>query len=122
MIRTRIDSSETTAVELDGVKDVAMRVLLGAADDMPNFSMRHFVVQPGGHTPKHAHDYEHQVIVLAGDGEADHGPETVQFHPGDVLYVEADQMHQFRNTGSEPVEFICLVPRTRVGGGVVPGS
>ena len=51
MIRTRLDSSETTAVELDGVKDVAMRVLLGAADGMPNFSMRHFVVQPGGHTP-----------------------------------------------------------------------
>jgi quercetin dioxygenase-like cupin family protein len=122
MIRTRIDSSETTAVELDGVKDVAMRVLLGAADDMPNFSMRHFVVQPGGHTPKHAHDYEHQVIVLAGDGEADHGDETVRFHPGDVMYVEADQVHQFRNTGSEPVEFICLVPRTRGDGSAVPGS
>ncbi|MHC4247061.1 MAG: cupin domain-containing protein [Planctomycetia bacterium] len=122
MIRTRLDSSETTAVELDGVKDVAMRVLLGAADDMPNFSMRHFVVQPGGHTPKHAHDYEHQVIVLAGDGEADHGDETVRFHPGDVMYVEADQVHQFRNTGSEPVEFICLVPRTRGDGSAVPGS
>ena len=122
MIRTRLDSSETTAVELDGVKDVAMRVLLGAADDMPNFSMRHFVVQPGGHTPKHAHDYEHQVIVLAGDGEADHGDETVRFHPGDVMYVEADQVHQFRNTGSEPVEFICLVPRTRGDGNPVPGS
>ncbi|MAH66638.1 MAG: cupin [Phycisphaerae bacterium] len=122
MIRTRIDPSETTDVELDGVKDVAMRVLLGAADDMPNFSMRHFVVQPGGHTPKHAHDYEHQVIVLAGDGEADHGNETVRFHPGDVMYVEADQIHQFRNTGSEPVEFICLVPRIRGGGGAVPGS
>ena len=39
-----------------------------------------------------------------------------------VMYVEADQTHQFRNTGSEPVEFICLVPRTRSGGGVVPGS
>ena len=122
MIRTRIDSSETTPVDLDGVRDVAMRVLLGAAEDVPHFSMRHFVVQPGGHTPKHAHDYEHQVIVLAGDGEADHGGETVSFRPGDVMYVEADQTHQFRNTGSEPVEFICLVPRTRNGGGAVPGS
>lgn len=122
MLRTRLDPTNTDSVEMDGVKDVSMRVLLGREHGMPHFSMRHFVVEPDGHTPHHSHDYEHQVIVLAGRGEAEQAGEIQSIEPGDVLFVEAGAEHQFRNTGEAPMQFVCLVPRQRDGGGEVPGS
>ncbi len=122
MLTTRIDPLNTSPVDMEGVKDVSMRVLLGREHDMPHFSMRHFVVDAAGHTPHHSHDYEHQVIVLAGQGEAEQAGEIQTIRQGDVLFVEAGKEHQFRNTGETPMEFICLVPRDRDGGGEVPGS
>lgn len=122
MLRTRIDAETTTPVDLDGVKDVSMRVLLGRDGGMPNFSMRHFVVDSGGHTPHHQHDYEHQVVVLDGTGEASSSEGTQQIRRGDVLYIEADEPHQFRNSGAIPLQFLCLVPLTRRNGDEVPGS
>ena len=122
MYKTRLDPANANPVELEGVHGVSMRVLLGREHGMPNFSMRHFVIEPDGHTPHHSHDYEHQVMVVAGAGEAEHDGETNAITKGDVLFVEPGKPHQFRNTGSEPLEFLCLVPKFRQNGGEVPGS
>ena len=65
---------------------------------------------------------DHEVVVLAGSGEAEHAGETTDIATGDVLFVKADALHQFRNTGDEPLQFLCLVPKDRDGGGEVPGS
>ena len=122
MIKTRIDPDATRPVAMDGVKDVSMRVLLGGEHGMPNFSLRHFVVQPGGHTPRHSHDYEHEVVIISGRGEAEQAGETVTIEKGDVMYVAAESLHQFRNPGPGTLEMLCLVPRERNNGGEVPGS
>ena len=122
MLRTRIDRTDTTEVTLDGVRDVSMKVLLGRDHGMPNFALRHFVVDPGGHTPHHHHDYEHEVVVLEGSGEADSAEGVQPIEKGDVLYIAANEPHQFRNAGSSPLEFLCLVPLSRHGGGEAPGS
>ncbi|MCH2161462.1 MAG: cupin domain-containing protein, partial [Phycisphaerales bacterium] len=98
--KTHLDPSDTAPVDMDGVDGVSMRILLGREHGMENFSMRHFVVEPGGHTPRHQHPYEHQVIVLAGEGEAEHDGSTMSIAPGEVLHVEPDKVHQFRNTGT----------------------
>ena len=72
--------------------------------------MRRFVVEPGGHTPSHAHPWEHEVYILRGQGEAvlDDGP--VPFAPDNAIFIPPDERHQFRNTGVEPIEMLCLVP------------
>ena len=49
-------------------KGVAARVLIGKADGAENFCMRAFEIAPGGHTPKHTHDWEHEMFVHAGPG------------------------------------------------------
>ena len=64
----KTDPATTTPVEMDGVKDVTMQVMVGRADGAPNFASRHFVVQPGGHTRHHSHDYEHEVYIIEGEG------------------------------------------------------
>jgi oxalate decarboxylase/phosphoglucose isomerase-like protein (cupin superfamily) len=29
-----------------------------------------------------------------------------------VVYVKPDEVHQFRNTGSKPLKFLCLIPNS----------
>ena len=107
---TRIVDHEQNDVWLDGAEGVRMRMLIGADDGAGNFHMRHFEIQPGGHTPHHEHDYEHEVLVLKGQAviKGERGDAPLQ--AGDVVWVPANEKHQFANTGSEPFEMICLIP------------
>jgi quercetin dioxygenase-like cupin family protein len=97
-------------VEMDGVKGVSMRLMVGRADGAPNFSMRHFTVDPGGHTPRHSHNYEHEVFVIEGAGRIEDDGEMHDISAGDVLYMAPNRTHQFVNTSDRPLKFMCLVP------------
>ncbi len=97
-------------VQMEGAVGCTVRWLVDEGDGAPNFAMRQFEVAPGGHTPKHHHPYEHEVYVLSGRGEVLQGDTPHPIKPGDVIYVAPDEVHQFRNTGQEPLRFLCLVP------------
>ena len=60
---------EGKAVTEAGAGGVTIRVLMGDNVGAPNFTTRHFEVAPGGHTPFHAHPWEHEVFVLSGKGK-----------------------------------------------------
>jgi quercetin dioxygenase-like cupin family protein len=126
MLKRRADEMEATPVAMEGVKDVSMRVMVGRADGAPNFAMRQFTVASGGHTPRHSHNYEHEVYVVAGEGRAECDGAFHDVRAGDVLLVEPNLTHQFVNTGEGPFEFLCLVPIAfDCGGGqmeATPGS
>jgi quercetin dioxygenase-like cupin family protein len=122
MLVRSLDPARTKPVAMDGVKDVRMEILVGRGDGAPNFSMRHFVVEPCGHTPHHAHDYEHEVVILEGEAEVTHGDEKRKIGAGSALYIEANRMHQFRNVGASPLRFICMVPVSFDCGKPTPGS
>lgn len=104
---------EQNDVELVGADGVRMRMLVGPADGAGVFHMRHFEVRPGGHTPHHTHDYEHEVLILRGQGQVRGEQGDRPCKAGDVVWVPPNEMHQFRNTGSEPLEFICSIPAPR---------
>lgn len=97
---------------MKGAKGVAMRVLVGRQDGAPNFAMREFQVEPGGQTPHHQHNYEHQVLILQGQGQVKDGDAAIArpITAGDVLYIPANELHQFVNTSDELLKFVCLVP------------
>ncbi len=122
LLIVRPDPARTAPVEIPGVKDTRMEVLVGRAHGAPNFSMRHFVVAPGGYTPHHSHDYEHEVVVLEGEADVTYGTATHRVRAGDVLYIAANQMHQFRNAGAAEMRFLCLVPTSFDCGKPTPGS
>jgi quercetin dioxygenase-like cupin family protein len=72
--------------------------------------MRLFEIEPGGHSPLHAHPWEHEVFILEGEGIVV-GPEGERkFKPGDVIFIPSNEIHQFRNDGKRAVKFLCLVP------------
>lgn len=112
LIIRKLEDVEATAVDMDGVRGAARQLVLGAADGVPNFSIRVFTLEPGGHTPCHSHPSEHLNYVISGrgalmdaDGEA-HGLDA-----GEFAFVQPGETHQFRNTGEEPFVFICAVPK-----------
>ena len=122
MLVRHADPVNTTPVEMEGAKDVTMQIMVGRSDEAPNFAMRHFVVQPGGHTPLHQHDYEHEVYIAEGGAEVECDGKTHQVTAGDVLYIEHNVLHQFRNNTELPMRFLCLVPVSSDCGKPVPGS
>ncbi len=101
---------EETEVTMEGAKDVSMRLLISENDEAKNFAMRMFTVEPGGHTPFHFHDFEHEVFILEGQGVLKAEKKEQPFKAGDVIFVKPDEKHQFRNAGSGQMRFLCLIP------------
>lgn len=89
---------------------VAGRVLIGKADGAANFCMRVFEVGAGGHTPRHSHPWEHQMFYHSGTGEVLCDGKWTPVEPGSAVFVPPGAEHQVRNSGAEPLVFVCLVP------------
>ena len=49
------------------IKDLKVRWLISNKDGAKNFAMRLFEIQPGGYSPLHQHDWEHEVFDLEGN-------------------------------------------------------
>lgn len=119
---TNVDTQADAPVDMPGAQGIRMAMLIGREHGAPNFSMRRFAIEPGGHSPRHRHDYEHEVLVLDGRGTVLLEGTERPIQPGDVVFVPPDEEHQFRAVGDEPLRFICLVPGTRSCGEATPGS
>ncbi|HID22025.1 MAG TPA: cupin domain-containing protein [Planctomycetaceae bacterium] len=102
-------------VTVDGAKNVTVRWLITDKDGAPNFAMRLFEIEPGGHTPRHQHPYEHEVFVLEGEGVLLAGEVEHRLEPGVVAYVPPDALHQFKSTGTTPLKMLCIIPQQRSG-------
>lgn len=121
MLIRNIEDEPQTPVTMDGAHGVRMALMVGREDGAPNFALRSFTVEPGGHSPRHSHDYEHEVYIVDGGGEVLLDAEYRPIRSGDVVYVPADHEHQFR-AGPSGMRFLCLVPVSRNCGDPTPGS
>jgi len=95
-------------------KGVTIRVLMGENVGAPTFTMRHFEIAPGGHTPFHSHPWEHEVFVLSGRGIARRRDGQSRVGPGSFVYVPPDEEHNFENAGDEPFSFLCVIPAEKL--------
>ena len=108
---------EPKTLTMSGAHGIRMRLMVGKEHGAPNFSMRLFEVDPSGQSPHHQRNYEHEVLILEDIGEVtgqnDDGACVDQpLKPGDVVFIPANESHQFRNAGDTTLKFICLVPTT----------
>ncbi len=101
-----------TPVEMEGAKGVQIQWLIGKDDAPPSFAMRLFEVQPGGHTPLHAHPHEHEVFVLEGTGIVMDDGQERPIGPEDAILVPGGCKHNFQNTGDSVLRFLCLIPNS----------
>jgi len=104
--------NDSPSFELKGIEHVRKRIVIGPSDGSQEIVLRYFSLEPGGATPHHAHDFPHLVKVESGQGMVtDEKGIAHQLKQGDYVYVNDNETHQFKNTGSENFEFICIVPR-----------
>ena len=100
----------THQFDSDTVRGVTGRVVIGKDDHADNFCMRVFTLAPGGFTPRHSHDWEHEIFVHSGKGQVFRDGEWQNLTSGTVVFIPGGEEHQFINAGGEDFVFICLIP------------
>jgi quercetin dioxygenase-like cupin family protein len=108
--KVNVEMKEDTPVEEEGAEGVRIKWLLDRSVGAPTFAMRHFTVQPGGRTPLHKHEWEHEVYVLEGEGFVRDEDQEYVIRPGDAVFVPPNQLHQFRSAESSHLRFLCMIP------------
>lgn len=110
-----VNSKDVTLepVDVEGAQGAQIRWLVAQKDGAPNFALRMFEVAPGGHTPHHVHDWEHELFVLSGQGKLVTDRGEFAFGPEDVMYVDPNMRHSFHNTGDGTLRFLCIVPHEK---------
>lgn len=102
--------SEGHRMESETVQGVTGRVVIGKDDNADNFCMRVFTVEPGGFTPRHSHEWEHEVFVHSGRGQVYQAGEWRDLESGTAVFIPGGEEHQFMNASGEDFVFICLIP------------
>jgi quercetin dioxygenase-like cupin family protein len=94
----------------EGIKDLKVRWLISKKDGAENFAMRLFETKPGGYSPLHQHDWEHEIFILQGEGIARSKTHEEPFKEGDVFFIKPMEWHQLINKGKKTLKFLCLIP------------
>jgi quercetin dioxygenase-like cupin family protein len=111
MIVKKYDEVEKEEVKMDGVKNISVRWLIGKDSPAPNFHMRLFEVEPGGHSPFHSHPYEHEVYVVEGIGQINTEDKPIHLEKDSFALVMPGEKHQFENRGDATFKFLCMIPK-----------
>lgn len=101
---------EAKQITVEGASDVTIRWLMSDRHGTPHFQMRLFEVGPGGGTPLHTHEWEHEVFIVKGTGKIVLQDGERPFSEGHYAFIPAGVLHSFRNTGTSVMQFICVVP------------
>lgn len=103
-------SVEPRDVKAEGAEKVKIRWLVSERDGAGHFVMRLFEIGSGGRTPLHAHDWEHEVYIIRGEGKLLFEGREVPFSEGHFAFLPGGAEHSFVNTGSGALEFLCMIP------------
>jgi quercetin dioxygenase-like cupin family protein len=101
---------EPTRMDNDKVKGTTGRVMIGRADGAPNFCMRFIEIAPGGYSPRHSHDWEHEIFIHEGKAEVLKEGQFMPAGPGTAVFIPGGEEHQIRNPGDRTLKFLCLIP------------
>ena len=89
-------------------KDVSTKILLGGKVN-PAFSTHLVRLEPGASIDSHVHEGTAEVFfVVFGTGKCIMDGEESPFLPGSCAMAPADVPHSIHNTGSAPMELLCI--------------
>jgi len=94
----------------EGSVNVRMRQLIGREDGARWTAMHELILGRGGRSAKHAHEWDHQLVVTAGRGTAVISGKKVLLRAGVVLLVEGGEEHVFVQVGEKPLKFLTVTP------------
>jgi quercetin dioxygenase-like cupin family protein len=110
---------------IEGANKVRVKYLLHAGVGARRLQYRLFTIDVGGYTPLEKHAHEHEVFMLKGKALFKGGDKEVIVDPEDVIFIPSYEVHQVKNVGDEPVQFLCTketheLPKVLLGGRVQP--
>jgi quercetin dioxygenase-like cupin family protein len=110
---TRLDETRKEIPKMEGASGICKQVPISKDDGSPLFSIRVFTFEPRGHTPFHAHPFEHINYIIEGSGAVVTGSgEEREIKKGDFILVLPNEKHQYRNKSTgKPLVIICAVPK-----------
>lgn len=111
MIVKKYDEVTNEKVQMEGANNTSIRWLIGKDSPAPNFYLRQLELEPGGHTPFHTHEWEHEIYVIEGQGQINTtGSTSLKLEKGCFALVMPGEEHQFQNTGDTTFKFLCVIP------------
>ena len=87
------------------------RVLIGRDEGAEDFIIRYFTIPTGGHSAFESHPHQHGVVITHGRGRVLLGKQWSEIGPGDAVFVEPNEQHQFQARDDQPLGFICVIPK-----------
>ena len=96
-------------VTAEGSKGASIQTLLGKKQGVPHLYMRLITVEPGGLIPLHKHEVIHEMFIIKGTGAMLSPTGETAVAEGNFIYVPSNEIHGTRNTGSEPLQFVCCI-------------
>ncbi len=94
----------------DAVKNAAMNVMVGGDEGWQDHVMRILELGVDGYSPKHKHPWPHINYIIEGEGSLMIEGVDHPLSAGSYAFVPDNALHQFKNTGTAPLKFICIVP------------
>ncbi|HEY3398210.1 MAG TPA: cupin domain-containing protein [Armatimonadota bacterium] len=110
MLRIDALQEEEKHPQAPQTQGVAVQWLLDEQRGSPHFGLQRFVVEVGGQTVLHRHEWEHAIYVLSGEGELIGEDVTFPLQRDTAVLVAPGEKHQFRNTGDKPLKYLVVVP------------
>lgn len=104
----KVDYKEVKKEEISN--GIYRRWLIDEKIEAKNFFMRLFEILPNKEIVIDQHPYEHEIFILEGRGIATIGKEILPISKGDALFISPNEIHSIKNTGSEILQFLCMVP------------
>lgn len=107
---TNISKVEEEKVELEGVENTLVQWLINENVGAENFAMRRFTMKAQGIIPLHEHDWEHEILILQGQGTVLYEDQEHPVGVDDIVFVPSNKTHGFRNDTGDDFIFLCLIP------------
>jgi quercetin dioxygenase-like cupin family protein len=86
------------------------RILIGRDEGATDFVVRYFTIPPGGHSSHESHAHPHAVVIVQGGGTVLLNDSWHAVNVGDAVFIEPDEIHQFKAHADQPLGFICVIP------------
>ena len=96
-------------VTITGAHGVSIQWLLSEKENIPHFYMRYVTIEPGGIIPLHSHEVIHEMFFVKGTGSILTESGEIPIAAGNFVFMPSNIIHGTKNTGTEPLEFICCI-------------
>jgi quercetin dioxygenase-like cupin family protein len=99
-------ASEVEEMDLEGGGKI--RWLITHRDGADKFSMRLVRIPKGKNSPDHEHDYEHEMFIIEGDGEAILDNKKIPVGKDSFLFIPGGVHHTIKAISD--LVIICMIP------------